>query len=250
MKYTNTASNLSQTNLQKESKQISLYALETSTFRSVIFSYANTYIEKGLSLLVEDLTFGVESQISQENLGGLVGVGRQHMNEGLGILKDLGFLAWKRKRFGANVYSLTSVWSNPRFLKLIGQILPSLKRICKKLLEDLSTFQATPSKIEDVSLSSYRKLYKIKELLGGIKETGDIVNRTADEKRREIEEKREDPTKTGEFLQEDSVHTSLNCSGGTPRKELKVNCTPEQRRRMEELAEKALPGSAWYVRIV
>jgi hypothetical protein len=206
--------NASPTKSQTESKQISIYSLQQSATTSVMCSLANSPIEKGLALLAEDLLFGNETQIAQINLGEMAGVGRQCMNESLAVLKDLGLLTWRRVRYGANIYTLPPIYSDPKFLKLLGKLLPRFKRICDKLLartksmdSKLSTSQATPSNIEDVSLSSPRVICNITELLGKDKETGDIVKEPAEEK--------------------------------------KPNLTADEKERLRILKAKAPKGSAW-----
>jgi hypothetical protein len=182
--------NASQIKSQTESKQINLFSFQTGVYSKVIASLEFTKHENTLGLLIEDLCNGGESMITQLNLGILVGVGRQRQNEVCMSLKKLGLLDWYLSPTGINVYFLPPIYQNVKILKILRTYLPCLKRsidkLISRLLTKLSTHEATPIKNKLKLSLSYRKFIKIRELLKGIKETGDIVKETAEVKKQNI----------------------------------------------------------------
>jgi len=154
---------------QTNNKQISLFSFQAGVYSEVIASLAFKPEERTLGLLIEDFCYGGEAMITQLNLGGLVGVGRQRQNEICMILKKLGLLDWYLGPNGTNVYFLPPIYCNVKILRILRSLLPRLKRsigiLISRLSTGLSTTEATPIKIEVNSLSSKRIFKTGREVL-------------------------------------------------------------------------------------
>jgi hypothetical protein len=182
--------NISSSDSQVVNKQISLYSFQAGVCSEVIASLAFSTHEKTLGLLIEDLCHGAESMITQEQIGNLVGIGRQRQNEVCISLRKLGLLDWHLGPTGINVYSLPPIYKNIKVLKILRSLLPRLKRSMDKLITSLSTklstHEATPIKIEVNSLSSCRIFKTGREVLKEEEiqksEKGENVNATAEKK--------------------------------------------------------------------